>query len=100
MGRMLVLRGSRFQYRIINADVFALGIKLLKLCSKAFGAPGSGNLFEIWRSLRQMFTQRASQCACLPKKHTAVPVVVAGCSKLFSLLLVGFFGEPFDPKQL
>src|SRR5215469_16926205 len=96
---MLALGGPWFEHGIVNADVFAPGIKLREFFVKAFCAPGSSNFFQERRGLRKMFPQRMSQGAGAPDKHSAVPVVVAGGDKLFGPLQIRFFREAIHAEE-
>src|SRR5262249_20718226 len=93
IGRMLAFSRPWFKDGVVNADVFALGIKLREFLWEGFCAPGGSNFFQERRGLRKMLAQGQGKSARAPDKHSAVPVIIALSDKLFSPLQIRFFRE-------
>ena len=82
-----------FENGIVDADVFALRIKLAKRVRELARAIGGGNPFQQHCGLRKMLTQRIRQRVGAPEKHPAVPEIVARLDKLSSSFEVRLFGK-------
>src|SRR5205807_2560844 len=100
VGRVFALGRARLQHRIIDADVFALGIKFFKLLIESRRSPGGRDLFQVRSGLRKMLPQGIGERAGAPHKNTAVPVIVAGCNEFFRALKIGLFSKALHAEQL
>src|ERR1700676_2079070 len=63
---LLSLRRPRFQYRIIDANVFTLWIQLSKGRNKFLRAEGSGDFFQQGSCDGKMLAHRIGQSLCAP----------------------------------
>ena len=90
---MLALGGARLQNRVVDGDVFALGIRGVENLFAVRRAPGGGDGFKQRSGLRQVLADRVGQRARRPDEDAGVPVVVARCHKLLGAVLVGFFDK-------
>src|SRR5580704_14023884 len=82
MGATFAFRRSRFEDRVVHADVFALRIYLAKDAVEIRGAIGRGYLLEQRSHLRQVLAHGVGQGAGAPDEDAAVPVIIAGGDEL------------------
>src|SRR5258708_35016101 len=100
IGRVFTLGRPRLQHGVVDADVFALGIKFGERLRKIACPPGSGDLLQIGRSLRKVLTQGPGQRARTPEEHATVTVVDAGGGEPLRFPLVWFLQKTLDAEEV
>ncbi len=91
--KVLALGGARLEHRVVDGDVFALGIRVVEDLVELGRAPGGGDGLEQRSGLRQVLADGVGQRARRPQEHARVPVVVARGDKLFGAILVGLLDK-------
>src|SRR5579863_8086611 len=92
--RLLSFRRSRLENRVVDADVFTLGIQEFESRGELASAVVGGDFLQQGRRLRQMFFECVYQCLRAPQKHPTVPIEISGAKKFFRSLKVRFLGKP------
>src|SRR6266404_6104394 len=92
------LGGARLQQSIVDANVFALRIKLPKTLRELARAMSGGNFFQEHRGAGKVLAQRVRERVGAPEKHSAVPEVVARVKKLPGQAEIRLFSEAADAE--
>ena len=91
---------TRFQHRIIDADIFAFRIKFAECRIELGRAMSRGDLLEQGRGAGKMLTQRAHQSTRTPKEHTAIPIKSSSSYEFRRHLRIGFLRKTPNPQRM